>query len=149
MQKEQLYKNFIYFGALVLLLDFFISLYFPHNNSVLDFVFNLIWIIAAIFVYFLFRKIIIFIGLIFITIEFNISLLFYPAFRFNNSYLLTSSFKNVGQIFLILGLICLILGFWKIIEIKFFNIKSKINELSTLIILIFITIVMQVLFRLL
>ena len=132
MEKKVLYGNIAGTSGFLLILTILIDIFRPIDHEVYNFAKALTWMIAALTVYLWINKRILFYGLIFYFIDFNIELLSYSILPINSPEIMTSDIKDIGIGFHIAGFICLIFGLWNKFDIKYLSDKIRIGEKLTL-----------------
>ncbi len=147
IQKEILYNYILYFGLLILLLNFFMEFYSPIKSEFFGILHDFTFLTVFTIVFFKSKRIILFIGFLFLTFRFNIELLYYSALPFKNSYILSDDLKRLELILFILGVICYMLGYYNIVKNRYFNRKVNIDDLLILIITVITTLIVQVFIR--
>ena len=146
MQKELIYRNIAMAGGILLLLTVFFDFLRPIENNFYEFAYDFTWMTTMTFAFLWYRKVVLLVGLLLILVEFNISLLFNPIFEINDPNLLTSSLKKIGNIFLIAGFICLIIGLWDMLKIKYLKNEINVGIIPLISFIVIITVIVQIVF---
>ncbi len=147
MQKELIYRNISMAGGVLILLTLFFDFLRPIDNEFYNFAYDFTWMITMTSAFLWYRKVILLVGLLLFLVEFNISLLFNPIFTINDTEILTSSLKRIGNVFLIAGFICLIIGLWDKLKIKYLKNDLNFGIVPLISFIVVITGIVQIVIR--
>ena len=131
MQKVNHYRSICFTGGILLLILVIVNLINPFESGIYDLTRDILILVTVMFAFFWQRKVLILISLIAFTIDFNIELISYSMFPIYDPDFINSELKVIGNIFIFIGFICFIIGFWKISENRYLNLKTKFKVLHT------------------
>lgn len=140
---ELRYRNIATFCAFLLILRIFLSF----QNPIIDILYEFAKIGTIGFMYLALRKRILLIGLGFITISFNIKLLVNPLIQVQNPAFFTPIVHKFTVSFLIIGIICLIVGVANKTEDSYYTERIQIDNWIVIGLIFSLTVAAQLILR--
>jgi hypothetical protein len=115
------YRNLMIIGSILIVLLLLLDIQTQNYKSVIDIVFNLVFILTFTFAYLGYRKRIIFIGLIVAALEWNLALLTNPLIGVSMDNQILKGLKTVSVILSVISGACLVGSFTNYIKSKSLN----------------------------
>ena len=144
MNREVAFKNIAIFCGLLLIIGLFVTFNEPNKEHLFQLIYHSIGMTTCTFVYLCYKREIIFIGLIFYLVSFNIKLLTNPILPIIDINFLPSHLSLIGLGIQAISVVCIIIGFSSIFEIKFFPEKFLPDWMPTFLIILFFTGLIQI-----
>ena len=135
MNRDITYRSVAYISGLILIIGLFVTISDQTKKGIFDLFYEFVALTTFTSAFLWLKRKLIFIGLIFYLLGFNIDLLFNPLIR-PDLVFLTMTLKWIGTIFNGIGVVFLLLGLWDKINNKPWNRLDL--RLSVILIIIFL-----------